>query len=390
MSEFNILFWLLIVMLAGIVFAIENGVAARHKRVVASSAVASLAAAVFLMFLEEERWKFTYEQPDAVAKGKGGGGKADTEEGDGGGGPAPIDAGNKKSKSAMITSDAPTRPSGPISDCDVCPSMIVVPRGSLRMGSLPIEEGHRPEEGPARSIHIPRDFAVSRFEITRDEFSAFVKATGHTPPATCTINGKLSKTHNWLKPGFEQGGRHAVVCITLEDARAYVAWLSTKSKKSYRLLSEAEWEYVARAGSTSAFYHGDKMTSAQANFGRSRDGTIQGGFVGSNRFGLFDTFGNAWEMVADCWSPSLERKPEDGRAETGGACTESVIRGGAFDSPLPLVRSAARASMTVGAAVNNVGLRVARTWDPKELKDFEKKKEAQAAQTAKEMKKPAN
>ncbi|MGH6816179.1 MAG: caspase family protein, partial [Hyphomicrobiaceae bacterium] len=134
-------------------------------------------------------------------------------------------------------------------ECVTCPEMAVVPAGEFLMGSPDNEEGHYADEGPQHKVTIAKPFAVGKFEVTRDEFEAFVKATGHKVGGQCflrTGNTWEAKAASFRNPGFEQTGRHPVVCVDWNDAQAYVAWLKKTTGKDYRLLSEAEWEYATR------------------------------------------------------------------------------------------------------------------------------------------------
>lgn len=148
-----------------------------------------------------------------------------------------------------------------------------------------------------------------QYDVTRDEYAAFVSDTNRPNGAAC-FNGNLSKATqkpSWSDPGFTQTGRDPVVCVSWDDAQAYVRWLSEKTAKQYRLLSASEWEYVARAGTTTAYYWGDAIGSANANCnacGTQWDikQTSPVGSFPSNGFGLFDMLGNVYQWTADCWN----------------------------------------------------------------------------------------
>lgn len=154
-----------------------------------------------------------------------------------------------------------------------------------------------------------------------------------------------------------------------------MAWLSRKTGESYRLLSESEWEYVARAGTETPFHTGDRISTEQANFdgnytyngspkGTYRKQTVPVGSFGANRFGLHDVHGNVWEWVEDCWSVNYEGAPEDGSAWTTGDCARRVLRGGSWDDVPGYCRSAFRFDGVPGLRFSVVGFRVTRARSP--------------------------
>jgi formylglycine-generating enzyme required for sulfatase activity len=167
-------------------------------------------------------------------------------------------------------------------DCPDCPEMVVVPAGKFLMGSPSTETGRDIDgtEDPHHEVTIARPFAVAKYETTRDEYARFVKETALADPPGCNVH-QVSPPHwptieglNWHNTGFTQTGRDPVVCMSWNEAVAYVAWLSKKTGKSYRLLSEAEWEYAARAGTTTPDYWGDRRTPARTPTDRIRRGRI--------------------------------------------------------------------------------------------------------------------
>ncbi len=264
-------------------------------------------------------------------------------------------------------------------DCDSCPKMVVVPAGSFMMGSPASEKQRDKDEGPRHKVRIPRAFAVGKFEVTKAQFEAFVKDTGHDAGNECyTYKGgdwKERSGRSWRNPGFSQGGDHPVACVNWDDAKAYVVWLARKTGKSYRLLSEAEWEYAARAGTTTPFSTGGKITTDQANFdgnytyngsrkGRYRGKTVSVGSFAKNAFGLHDLHGNVWEWVEDCWNDSYSSAPSDGSVHTHGDCSLHVLRGGSWYYNPWYLRSALRDSFSTVSRISFVGFRVARTLTP--------------------------
>ena len=253
---------------------------------------------------------------------------------------------------------ASREPGRRLRDCDGtwCPELVVVPAGSYMMGSPESEAGRNDDEGPRHRVTMAKPFAVGVTEVTRGEFGRFVRETGHSTGNACwTYEGgkwKERSGRNWRTPGYSQTDAHPVVCVSWEDAQAYVRWLTRETGERYRLLSESEWEYVARAGARTSRYWGDGESGqcAHANGGDRAlkrrygdwkwtttscdDGQIHTAPVGSytkNGFGLHDVLGNVWEWVEDCWHASYEGAPGDGRAWTvRGDCVRRVLRGGAW------------------------------------------------------------
>jgi formylglycine-generating enzyme required for sulfatase activity len=236
-------------------------------------------------------------------------------------------------------------------DFDAAPEMIIVPAGSFLMGS-PDGEGND-RERPRHEVTIGNPFAVGISPVTRGEFATFVHATKHK------IKGKKP---SWRDPGFPQDDDHPVVYVSWHDAQAYVAWLSERSGgKAYRLLSEAEWEYCCRAGTTSAYSTGDTITAEQANFGGSSSGTTPISKFAPNPWGLHDMHGNVWEWCEDNWHPTYQGAPEDGSAWKGGETSFRVLRGGSWDEDPRFLRSALRGRDQPVVRDRDAGFRVART-----------------------------
>ena len=265
------------------------------------------------------------------------------------------------------------------------PQMIVLPAGSFRMGCLSNDDVCFDDEKPAHEVRIAAAFALSKHEATRREFSRFAAATGYLTSGSCTTyeRGKWEDRSgwDWRNPGFQQTDTHPVVCVSWRDAVAYVAWLSRETGQEYRLPSEAEWEYAARAGSAAWWYfgndaselcrygnHADSSTSISWRNEDCSDGvgarTASVGAYGANRFGLYDMHGNVWEWVRDCWNGSYAGAPSEGEAWELGDCGKRVLRGGSwFDYPAAL-RAANRYGNSTGSRGYNGGFRVARTLIP--------------------------
>lgn len=258
-------------------------------------------------------------------------------------------------------------------ECTDCPQMVVVPSGRFRMGSKESETGTSSLEQPAHWVSI-RKFAAGRFDVTRGEWAAFVRATHRRTQRGCLFTGRAGDSvdpqGSWSSLGFAQTGRHPVVCINWQDATDYARWLSKRTGKPYRLLSEAEWEYAARAGSETPFDWGAKARHSRVNYGSEsgygkgvssgRDKWIYTSPVGSfppNRFGLYDMSGNVLQFVEDCLG-TYDRTPGDGSpyttneplklsgelADLSGtmSCSYRVARGGDWGDPPEAIRSASR------------------------------------------------
>ena len=252
-------------------------------------------------------------------------------------------------------------------DCAECPQMVVIPAGSFMMGSPESEEGRNDYEGPEHRVEIREPFAVGAYEVTRDEYGTFVEETGHAGGPGCYVwtgsEWKEQEGVGWRNPGYSQTGRNPVACVNWEDARAYVEWLSRKTGERYRLLSEAEWEYAARAGTRTRYSFGDDITPNDANYGNIRK-TQPAGSYRANGYGLYDMHGNVYEWVEDCWNGSYRGAPTDGKAWESGDCSRRVLRGGSWYSFPRNLRSANRSWDDTGYRGSNDGFRVARTLGP--------------------------
>lgn len=275
-------------------------------------------------------------------------------------------------------------------DCrDVgCPWLVVVPAGEFMMGSAEGEEGHVSFESPQHRVRIAEPFTVMEAEVTLGAFTRFVQETGYKPGEGCFAgSGKdwqLDAKRNWSDPGFDQKPDHPVACVAWNDARVFAVWLSKRTGQTYRLLTEAEWEYAARAGSTSRYSFGDKGNELcrHANVGdRSLkkaipdwkheiadcdDGHVHAAPVKSyqpNAFGLYDMHGNAWEWVQDCVHDNYQGAPEDGSKPWEADCVADlrVLRGGGWSYQPDFARSAIRGWNSPGNRNVITGFRLART-----------------------------
>jgi formylglycine-generating enzyme required for sulfatase activity len=236
-----------------------------------------------------------------------------------------------------------------------CPEMVVVPAGEFTMGSPPGEKGRDDNEGPQHRVMIARPFAVSKFAVTFADWDACVSDGG------CPQEGRANDA------GWGRGER-PVINVSWDDAKAYVAWLSRMTGKAYRLLTEAEYEYAARAGTTTAYPWGDEIGKDNANCnGCGSDWLRQTALVGSfapNAFGLYDMSGNVWVWVEDCYHNNYDGAPADGSAWTAGDCKNPVFRGGAWNLAPQTLRSASRSrAISADFRSHNLGLRIGRTLE---------------------------
>jgi formylglycine-generating enzyme required for sulfatase activity len=265
------------------------------------------------------------------------------------------------------------------------PEMVVVPAGSFTMGSPETEpereSWQKGTESPQHKVTVAQPFAVGRHAVTRGQFAAFVNNTGHkTEGGAHVLKGdkwELDPKGSWRNPGFAQDDSHPVACVNWDDAKAYAAWLSSKSGKTYRLLSEAEREYVARAGTTTPFWWGSSITPAQANYagtyvyagggsnGEWRKATVPVGSFAANPWGLYNVHGNVWEWCEDVWHDNYNGAPTDGLAWLqGGDASRRVVRGGSwYYYPLNL-RAAYRFRYSTVTRYYLLGFRLARTLNP--------------------------
>ena len=216
--------------------------------------------------------------------------------------------------------------------------------------------------------------------MKREEYARFAEGTGQGTDGSCWIfeNGEwiLQEGSGWRNPGFSQGDSHPVVCVSWENARSYAEWLSRKTGEPYRLPSEAEWEYAARADTADRFHIGPAMSTELANFdgehaprsGRGsaqRRRTVSVGSFPANAYGLHDMNGNVWEWVEDCLHKNYRGAPADGSAWLAdGDCSRRILRGGAWDSEQRFLRSAARAWSSTDNRSITIGFRVARSLRP--------------------------
>ena len=372
MTSLDVLFWFMILLLGGVAWAIEAGLTMRHRRALMASTLSCFSALVFFMFwIEDESsmnlgqkaaWKRqggeqAAEEPveaaDDGAGAGGSGGSGNSGDSSAAGGKSTAEAKKASARSAPAAGDKkppvvvarerkpaaavepPEYSTEPFRDCLLCPEMVII---------TPKDGG-----GPAKP------FAIGRLHVLRKEFASFVQSSSHAASETCDIQSTRKGKYGWRNPGFEQDGRHPVVCISPQDADVYVEWISGRTNRDYRLLSESDWELAARGGTDGPYWQGPSIQPSQANFGRFRDGTIPAGSLPANKYGLSDINGNVWHILGTCGS----NKPLE-------QCAERALKGGAWNSPPEQLRIDAQLSVPAGAATNYTGFRVARDVDQRD------------------------
>jgi formylglycine-generating enzyme required for sulfatase activity len=259
---------------------------------------------------------------------------------------------------AGCATQAPPKQGAAFRDCADCPEMLVIPSGSFAMG---FDGGETPQryDGPVRQVTIAKPFALGKFEITNAQWKKFIDDTGYAMPDWCRVWSYGKKewarddSADWRDPKLNRPplDDEPAVCLTWKDSQAYVAWLAEKTGKPYRLPTEAEWEYAARAGTSTRFFWGDDANEGCA-YGNIYDQTADAEFHFSwepakctdgyaslapigrfkpNPFGLYDIVGNVWEWLEDCYIVPYPPQPIDGTAvETEAACKYRAVRGGGW------------------------------------------------------------
>jgi formylglycine-generating enzyme required for sulfatase activity len=284
-------------------------------------------------------------------------------------------------------------------DCPDCPEMVEIPAGTFSMGVPAGEDERVKADDYMKGVGVPQHrvsvnaFALGKYKVTVGEFKVFVAETGYDAGDTCYIFRRDPNLNNewryvksggysWKNPGFAQTDRHPVVCLDWADSKAYVAWLSKKTGKDYRLPTEAEWEYAARAGTTTPWFWGDDpndackfanvtdLTFAQAHgvdkasVFQCEDGYAYASPVGSfkpNAWDLYDMLGNVWDYIEDCVTANYQGAPSDGSVFGRGFCVAHVIRGSAWAGAPARLRTGLRGLPPIDKQEPTHGLRVARS-----------------------------
>jgi len=268
----------------------------------------------------------------------------------------------QQTRNILLAQSAQERPKGvhTLRDMPIAPEMVIIPSGRFMMGSPDSEAERRDNEGPQHEVVIRR-FAVSKYAVTFEQYDAYAHATGEDFP----------DDEGWGR------GRRPVINVSWEDAHGYIRWLNDIAKaelagQSYRLLTEAEWEYVCRAGTATPYFTGETISTDRANFdgnfcygrgekGRSLRATVEVGCYPPNPWGLYDMLGNTWEWVEDRFHENYRGAPTDGSAWESGKNENRVLRGGSWDSVPGFLRTAYRNMSPQDHRCSFDGFRIART-----------------------------
>jgi formylglycine-generating enzyme required for sulfatase activity len=291
-------------------------------------------------------------------------------------------------RALSLPEECALKPKNSFRECQNCPEMVVIPAGEFLMGSPRDEidnELAAANEAPQHKVAVKQTIAIGRFEVTRDQFAAFVDLTGYRGSGRCmTFEQNLPKereNRSFLMPGYAQDGNHPAVCVSWTDAQAYADWLSRTTGKTYRLPSEAEFEYAARAGGTARYAFTDDPADlcrfangadqsaktaglpAEAPYMACSDGyafTAPVGSFAANTFGLHDLIGNVWEWTADCFANDYKSAGSDSAPRNEAGCTARTLRGGDWFSTASSLRPAVRAKASADAHNDDIGFRVVR------------------------------
>jgi formylglycine-generating enzyme required for sulfatase activity/uncharacterized caspase-like protein len=270
-----------------------------------------------------------------------------------GGAPVTVSLSSRAPCPLSATEERALKPKDVFKECDKCPEMVVVPAGSFTMGS-PSNDKQRGDDETQVRVTIAKPFAVGEYAVTFDQWDACVADGG--------CGGYKPSDEGWGR------GRRPAINVSWDDAKKYVSWISSKTGKPYRLLSEAEREYVTRAGTTTPFWWGSSITTKQANYNRSDNGgrqkTMPVDSFEPNPWGLYQVHGNVWDWTQDCYNKDNSGNPGDGSARASGDCNYRVLRGGSWFVYRVDLRAADRIKLTTDYRGDSVGLRVGRTITP--------------------------
>ncbi|HUZ71958.1 MAG TPA: formylglycine-generating enzyme family protein [Stellaceae bacterium] len=282
----------------------------------------------------------------------------------------------------LHAASAEERPDREFRECTKCPEMVAIPAGKFVMGSPATERGRFDDEGPQHTVSV-RAFALGKYDVTNAEFLTFLRDTAYQPKPCdriLVLSWKSPGHGLAYPPGLTDPPLEPAACLNWNDAQAYIAWLNGKARSRdpsrryrdgpYRLPSEAEWEYAARAGTTAARWWGHAIGRGNANCdgcGSQWDDKLIApvGSFAPNPFGLYDMLGNVWQWVEDCWNDSYVGAPTDGSAWTTGDCSKRVLRGGSWSNLPVFIRAATRSRADAAGGdfdySSYAGFRVART-----------------------------
>ncbi|MDE1148050.1 MAG: formylglycine-generating enzyme family protein [Azospirillaceae bacterium] len=289
------------------------------------------------------------------------------------------------------------------------PDMLTIPAGRFIMGSsdaettleqsqtmhtgIPLDDDFAPREKPQHAVTV-KAFKLAKYLVTRADFARFVYATGYAVAGKCwaynfavdPVKFGPSATADWRDPGFKQTDKDPVVCVSHDDAVAYITWYSAQTGLTYRLPTEAETEYATRAGTTTSRYWGDDV-ALQCKYANGSDQTVverfkdrvpkwygapcDDGYLTTspvdafppNPWGLYDMLGNVYELTQDCWHDTYDGAPTDGSAWLGGDCHQHAARGGSTSPHPGSMRSASRVMMNTGDRSVFGGFRLARSLE---------------------------
>lgn len=271
---------------------------------------------------------------------------------------ASLPARTDEAKTLAPAEERALKPLDIFKECGHCPEMVVVPAGELIMGSPMSKPDRSPEEQPQHTVVFAEPFAVGRFSVTFDEWDACVAARG--------CDGHVPSDEGWGR------GRRPVINVSWYDAKAYVAWLARTTGADYRLLSEAEWEYAARAGTATPYWWGTSLSTSRANYnghvvsaanaaGEYRRQTLPVDAFEPNPWALYQVHGNVYDWVEDCFNATYQGAPQDGSVWRTGDCDRRGHRGGSWFSNPWALRSAARHRNFAFTRFDFIGFRVARS-----------------------------
>lgn len=260
-------------------------------------------------------------------------------------------AGNAAAQAALVSPENAKEPGMSFQDCPECPVMVVLPTGPFPLGASTGDPDAAAGEKPQRPANIQRKLALSLTEITNAQYGAYLKAVGGTAVACGTVTDASA------------GGLPAV-CVTPREAAEYAAWLSRRTGQRYRLVTAAEWEFAARAGSADRYASGYTLAAGSAAVGLSGAFPPAAGTHGVNAFKVADLAGSVAEITADCVPASLAKVPVDGKAASSGAdCAQRIVKDASWREPAVLARVSARRAIPVDQRSDGVGLRVVREME---------------------------